>query len=69
MNIEEFVATFQCRAPEFALTRCIVNGSIMNLSEIECMGYDEFAFGLKLICPYDFTITFLTSPKKTEKKA
>ena len=68
MNIEECVATFQRLAPEFALTRCIVNGSIMNLSEIECMGYDEFAFRSKINMPLRLYHYFPNSTKEDREK-
>lgn len=51
MDIPNLVAAFQQYAPEFATSYCIVNGTIMNLNEIQEMGYDEFALRSKLNMP------------------
>lgn len=37
--------------PEFLSASCIVNGTIMNLDDIQKMGYDEFSFRSKLNMP------------------
>lgn len=38
-------------APEFAATCCVINGEIMNLNEVENMGYQEFNLRSKLSMP------------------
>ena len=51
MDIPNLIANFQQLAPEFASSYCIVNGAIMNLNEIQNMGYDEFSFRSKINMP------------------
>lgn len=51
MDIPNLIADFRKLAPEFASSYCIVNGAIMNLNEIQDMGYDEFSFRSKINMP------------------
>ncbi len=51
MDMHNLIAAFQQCAPEFAASYCIVNGAIMNLNEIQEMGYDEFALRSKINIP------------------
>lgn len=51
MDISSLIAAFQQCAPEFATSYCIVNGAIMNLNEIQGLGYDEYSLRSKLNMP------------------
>ena len=51
MDISDLIAEFRQLAPEFASSCCIVNGAIVNLNEIQNMGYDEFSFRSKIHMP------------------
>ena len=51
MDILNLIADFRKHAPEFASSYCIVNGAVMNLNEIQNMGYDEFSFRSKINMP------------------
>ena len=51
MDILNLIADFRQLAPEFASSYCIVNGAIMNLDEIQNMGYDEFTLRAKINMP------------------
>ena len=51
MDIPNLIAGFRQLAPEFASSYCIVNGAIMNLNEIQSMGYDEFSIRSKINMP------------------
>lgn len=51
MDISNLIAGFRQFAPEFASSYCIVNGAIMDLYEIQNMGYDEFSLRSKINMP------------------
>ena len=51
MDIFDLLASFRQLAPEFASSYCIVNGAVMNLNEIQNMGYDEFSLRSKSNMP------------------
>lgn len=51
MDILNLIADFRKHAPEFASSYCIVNGAVMNLNEIQNMGYDEFSLRSKINMP------------------
>ena len=51
MDILNLIADFRKLAPEFASSYCIVNGAVMNLNEIQNMGYDEFSLRSKINMP------------------
>lgn len=51
MDILNLIAGFQQFVPEFMASYCIVNGAIMNLNEIQNMGYNEFSLRSKLNMP------------------
>ena len=51
MDILDLLAGFRQLAPEFASSYCIVNGTVMNLNEIQNMGYDEFSLRSKINMP------------------
>lgn len=51
MDISNLIAGFRQFAPEFASSYCIVNGAIMDLNEIQNMGYDEFSLRSKINMP------------------
>ena len=43
MDINVLIQTLQSAVPQIAESYCIVNGALMNLSEVQNMGYDEFS--------------------------
>ena len=66
MDINNLLQEIRKAAPYMAESYCIVNGSIMNLNEVENMGYDEFnlrakqKMPLKLYKYFPNTLTDLT---------
>ena len=51
MDINELFLSARQMAPQFASSYCIVNGAIMNLNEIQNMGFQEFGLRSKLNMP------------------
>lgn len=51
MNINTLIQTLQRAIPQIAESCCIVNGAIMNLDEVQNMGYNEFSMRTKLNMP------------------
>ena len=51
MDIYDLISTFQKMAPEFASTCCVINGVVMNLNEVQNMGWDEFSIRSKFNMP------------------
>ena len=72
MDINNLLQEIRKAAPYMAESYCIVNGSIMNLNEVQNMGYDEFnlrakqKMPLKLYKYFPNTLTDLTD-KNTGK--
>lgn len=66
MDINNLLQEIRKAAPYMAESYCIVNGSIMNLNEVQNMGYDEFnlrakqRMSLKLYKYFPNTLTDLT---------
>ncbi|MDY4172526.1 MAG: DUF2971 domain-containing protein [Evtepia sp.] len=67
MDMSNLLAGFQQLAPEFVASYCIVNETIMNLSEIQNMGYDEFSFHSKINMPPRF-YRYYPNTEITEKE-
>lgn len=44
MELQGLFSEMQQSLPELLSSYCIVNGAVMNLDEIQKMGYDEFSF-------------------------
>jgi len=51
MDITNLIDGFRQFAPEFASSYCIVNGAVMNLGDIQDMGYDKFSLQWKINMP------------------
>lgn len=51
MDINAFIKTLQGMAPQLAASFCIINGQIMNLDEVQNMGYAEFSLRAKINMP------------------
>ena len=51
MDINTLIQTLQSAAPQIAESCCIVNGALMNLNEVQNMGYDEFSMRAKINMP------------------
>ena len=51
MDINVLIQTLQSAVPQIAESYCIVNGALMNLSEVQNMGYDEFSMRAKINIP------------------
>ena len=51
MDINTLIQTLQSAIPQIAESCCIVNGAIMNLDEVQNMGYNEFSMRTKLNMP------------------
>lgn len=51
MDINTLIQTLQSAVPQIAESCCIVNGAIMNLDEVQNMGYNEFSMRTKLNMP------------------
>ena len=51
MNINTLIQTLQRAIPQIAESCCIVNGAIMNLDEVQNMGYNEYSMRTKLNMP------------------
>lgn len=51
MELQGLFSEMQQSLPELLSSYCIVNGAVMNLDEIQKMGYDEFSFRSKLNMP------------------
>lgn len=43
MNINALIQTLQTVMPQIAESYCIVNGAVLDLNEVQNMGYDEFS--------------------------
>ena len=43
MNINALIHTLQTVMPQIAESYCIVNGAVLDLNEVQNMGYDEFS--------------------------
>lgn len=71
MNIFNLIASIQQITPELASSYCIINGAIMNLDEIQNMGYDEFSLRSKINMPlrlYRYYPNTKFQDKETGKK-
>lgn len=51
MEINALIQTLQTAVPKIAESCCIVNGMLMNLNEVQNMGYDEFSMRAKMNMP------------------
>ncbi|MCI8277664.1 MAG: DUF2971 domain-containing protein [Clostridia bacterium] len=51
MDINEFILSVQQMAPQMITSCCIVNRTVMNLQEIENMGYNKFSYSSKINMP------------------
>ena len=51
MDINALIQTLQSALPQIAESCCIVNGALMNLNEVQNMGYDEFSMCAKMNMP------------------
>ena len=51
MELNAVIKMIQSAAPEISASYCIVNGDIMNLVELENMGYDDFSLHSKVNMP------------------
>lgn len=51
MDINTLIQTLQSAVPQIAESCCIVNGALMNLNEVQNMGYDEFSMRAKINMP------------------
>ena len=51
MDINALIQTLQSALPQIAESCCIVNGALMNLTEVQNMGYDEFSMRAKINMP------------------
>lgn len=51
MDIKDLIQTLQSTLPQIAESYCIVNGTLMNLNEVQNMGYDEFSMRAKINMP------------------
>ena len=51
MDINALIQTLQSALPQIAESCCIVNGALMNLNEVQNMGYDEFSMRAKMNMP------------------
>lgn len=51
MDINALIQTLQSALPQIAESCCIVNGALMNLTEVQNMGYDEFSMRAKMNMP------------------
>lgn len=69
MNIPEIIKNLQTLAPEIAETYCIVNGTLMNLNEIQNMGYNEFSLRSKNNMPLRLYRYYPNLPDKDNPKA
>lgn len=69
MDIFDLLASFRQLAPEFASSYCIVNGAVMNLNEIQNMGYDEFSLRSKSNMPLRLYRYYPNKKVKDKKQA
>lgn len=72
MDISLLIQKLQTSAPQIAESYCIVNGSLMNLDEVQNMGYEEFSLQSKMNMPLKLYKYFPNKPtelvdKKTKK--
>lgn len=51
MDINTLIQTLQSAVPQIAGSCCIVNGALMNLTEVQNMGYNEFSMRAKMNMP------------------
>ncbi len=51
MDINTLIQTLQSAVPQIAGSCCIVNGALMNLTEVQNMGYDGFSMRAKMNMP------------------
>lgn len=51
MDINALIQKLQSAVPQIAESCCIVNGALMNLDEVQNMGYDEFSVRSKMSMP------------------
>lgn len=51
MDINSLIQTLQNSIPQIAESCCIVNGTLMNLNEVQNMGYNEFSMRAKINMP------------------
>ena len=51
MDINALIQTLQSSLPQIAESCCIVNGALMNLTEVQNMGCDEFSMRAKMNMP------------------
>lgn len=51
MDINTLIQIMQSMAPQVAESCCVINGAIMNLDELQNMGYDEFSLRAKINMP------------------
>ena len=51
MDIDALIQTLQGAVPQIAESCCIVNGTLMDLNEVQNMGYDEFSMRTKINMP------------------
>ncbi len=70
MDISTLIQTLQAAAPQVAESYCIVNGSLMNLDEVQNMGYKEFSLQSKLSMPLKLYKYFPNQPTElTDEKS
>lgn len=62
MDINALIQTLQSALPQIAESCCIVNGALMNLTEVENMGYDEFSMRAKMNMPLKLYKYFSNRP-------
>lgn len=67
MNIDELLLAARQLAPQIAASCCVVNGAIMNLDEIERMGYQKFGLRSKLNMPRKLYKYFPNIAKKSDE--
>ena len=67
MNIDELLLAARQLAPQIAASCCVVNGAIMNLDEIEKMGYQKFGLRSKLNMPRKLYKYFPNIAKKSDE--
>lgn len=51
MDLSAFINSIQSNAPQIAASYCIVNGNLMNLDDVQGMGYNEFSLYSKANMP------------------
>lgn len=72
MDINVLIQTLKTAAPQLAESYCIINGTLMNLNEVQNMGYDKFSLKSKMNMPLKLYKYFPNKPtelidEKTKK--